>query len=67
MELSAHKKFINVLRSPVKKYHRITHKTQRQETEARYVSASTSENVNDLMRELESTFNELFDSLDDEP
>lgn len=66
MELSAHKKFINVLRSPVKKYNRITHETRRQKARPQYVSASTSDAENDLMHELEATFNELFGPLDNE-
>lgn len=66
MELSAHKKFINALRSPMKKYNRITREKQRQKTGPPYVSASTSEMENDLMRELEAKFDELFGPLDDE-
>ena len=64
MKMSAHKKFINELRFPMKRYEKIIHEIKRRKTEAQCAPALKEEN--DLRRKLESKFADLFGTIDED-
>ena len=66
MELSSHQKLINELRSPVERYIRMMQEQQRQKKDELQSAASVSEEESELMRELETKFDELFGPLNDD-
>ncbi len=64
--MTAHKKFLNELRSPVKKYERKISEQQRKKANIRQSYGTSDLRNNERMKELEAKFEELFGFTDDD-
>lgn len=66
MEMSSHQKFINELRSPVKRYTQMMKNRQSRKSNALQSDASAPEEEAELIRGLEAKFEELFGPLNND-
>ena len=64
--MNAHKRFLNELRAPVKKYNRKMNDQRRIKTAMPQAESSSAMDSDELMKELEAKFDELFGTADDE-
>lgn len=64
--MNAHKKFLSELRAPVRKYNRKMNDQRRKKAAIPKTETASSMDSDDLMKELEAKFDELFGTADDE-
>lgn len=64
--MNAHKKFLSELRAPVRKYNRKLNDQRRRKAAMPKSETEFTMDSDDLMKELEAKFEELFGTTDDE-
>lgn len=64
--MNAHKRFLNELRAPMKRYNRKMNDQRRRKAAMPQAESSSAMDSDELMKELEAKFDELFGTADDE-
>lgn len=64
--MNAHKRFLDELRTPVRKYNRKMNDWRRRKADMPQTAGTSAINKDELMKELEAKFDELFGPEDDE-